>query len=85
MRVYGSSPLYNYVELVFRSKRLFIASVLVATTLTVVMAMRRAGTYSADALVLLSGQNALNASANDASMFSEVCTLHTEVLLHAAR
>lgn len=55
MRVYGSSPLYNYVELVFRSKRLFIVSIVLATVLTASLAMMRAGTYTATALVLLSG------------------------------
>ena len=55
MRVYGSSPLYNYVELVFRSKRLFVISIILATIVTVGVAATRATTYSARALVLLSG------------------------------
>ena len=59
MRVYGSSPLYNYVELVFRSKRLFVISIILATIVTVSVAATRATTYSARALVLLSG-NASN-------------------------
>lgn len=66
MRVYGSSPLYNYVELMFRSKRLFIASILVATLVTVGMAARRAGTYTAEARIMLTGENALGV-ATDAS------------------
>lgn len=57
MRVYGASPLYNYVELVFRSKRLFIASVLLATVATVAVAVSRAKSYNASALILLSGSS----------------------------
>ena len=53
MRVYGNSPLYNYVELMFRSKRLFIVSVVLATAITVTVAITRAGTYTAVAIVLL--------------------------------
>lgn len=55
MRVYGSSPLYNYVELIFRSKRLFIAAIVVATAITASVAGMRAGTYEAKALVYLTG------------------------------
>jgi uncharacterized protein involved in exopolysaccharide biosynthesis len=57
MRVYGSSPLYNYVELVFRSKRLFIASILIATCATVAIAAARSGSYNAQALVYLTGSD----------------------------
>ena len=68
MRVYGSSPLYNYVELVFRSKRLFIVSIILATIVTVTVAQMRATTYSARALVLLSGdQRSTNFGADDPS------------------
>lgn len=55
MRVYGASPLYNYVELIFRSKRLFIVSILLATIATVAFVVMRTKTYNATALVLLSG------------------------------
>lgn len=55
MRVYGSSPLYNYVELVFRSKRLFLASIILATVVTVAVATVRAHSYTATAVILLSG------------------------------
>lgn len=55
MRVYGSSPLYNYVELVFRSKRLFIVSIVLTTLVVATMAAMRAGTYTARGIALLSG------------------------------
>lgn len=54
MRVYGASPLYNYVELVFRSKRLFILSIILATAVVSVLATTRAKTYSATGIVILS-------------------------------
>ena len=54
MRVYGASPLYSYVELVFRSKRLFIFSIVLATAIVSVLAMTRTRTYTATAGVLLS-------------------------------
>jgi uncharacterized protein involved in exopolysaccharide biosynthesis len=55
MRVYGANPLYNYVELIFRSKRLFIVSMILATFVTASLAMLRSNTYSATATVLLTG------------------------------
>jgi uncharacterized protein involved in exopolysaccharide biosynthesis len=55
MRVYGSSPLYNYVELIFRSKRLFLASVILATVVTVTVALFRVGNYTAQAVIFLTG------------------------------
>ena len=67
MRVYGSSPLYNYVELVFRSKRLFIVSIILATIVTVGVAATRETTYSARALILLSGNAIGNNGQDDAS------------------
>lgn len=54
MRVYGTSPLYNYVELIFRSKRLFIASIILTTIVVVGMSSMRSGMYNARALVVLS-------------------------------
>ena len=54
MRVYGTSPLYNYVELVFRSKRLFIASIILTTLVIVGMSSMRSSAYNARALVVLS-------------------------------
>jgi uncharacterized protein involved in exopolysaccharide biosynthesis len=53
MRVYGTSPLYNYVELVFRSRRLFIGSIIVATLVTMFMYFYRVSNYSARTLILL--------------------------------
>lgn len=55
MRVYGASPLYNYVELIFRSKRLFIVSIVLATLIVSTLATMRGKNYTATALVLLSG------------------------------
>ncbi len=55
MRIYGSSPLYQYVELVFRSKKLFIVSVVLATVIVSTVMVVRAGSYTSTALVLLSG------------------------------
>lgn len=55
MRVYGTSPLYNYVELVFRSKRLFIASIILTTLVVVGVSSMRSGMYNARALIVLSG------------------------------
>jgi len=55
MRVYGSAPLYNYIELIFRSKRLFIISIVLATFVTASVAVLRANTYTATALILLAG------------------------------
>lgn len=55
MRVYGTSPLYNYVELIFRSRRLFIASIILTTLIVVGMSSMRSGSYNARALVVLSG------------------------------
>jgi uncharacterized protein involved in exopolysaccharide biosynthesis len=57
MRVYGSSPLYNYVELVFRSKRLFIVAIVLTTIITAAVAAFRSGMYTAAAVVLLSGDS----------------------------
>ncbi len=55
MRVYGTSPLYNYVELIFRSKRLFIGSIIIATLATVFFYVYRSGNYTASTVVLLTG------------------------------
>lgn len=67
MRVYGSSPLYNYVELVFRSKRLFIASVLIATGTTAAIAAARSGSYNAQALVYLTGSDTASPTVEDSA------------------
>src|SRR5438270_694238 len=55
MRVYGTSPLYNYVELIFRSKRLFIGSIIIATLATVFLYFSRANNYTDKTLILLTG------------------------------
>ena len=68
MRVYGSSPLYNYVELIFRSRKLFIVSIILATVVTVSVATMKASTYNARALILLSGEaSKSNLGADDPS------------------
>jgi len=41
MRVYGSSPLYNYIELIFRSKRLFLVCIVMASLVTTIFVLRR--------------------------------------------
>ncbi len=55
MRVYGASPLYSFVELVFRSKRLFIVSIVLATAIVSILATTRAKYYTATMVVGLSG------------------------------
>ena len=55
MRIYGASPLYNYAELIFRSKRLFIVSVVLATAIVSLLATTRAKNYSATMVIGLSG------------------------------
>lgn len=64
MRVYGSSPLHNYVELVFRSKRLFIVSILLASVAMAGFYFSRTKTYNARMIVLLSGSQALTPTDN---------------------
>lgn len=56
MRVYGASPLYNYVELIFRSKRLFIICIVLATLIVSTLATLRGKTYTAEAMILLTGK-----------------------------
>ncbi|MBC7529280.1 MAG: hypothetical protein H7308_17260, partial [Chthonomonadaceae bacterium] len=55
MRVYGSSPLYSYVELVFRAKRLFIVSFIIALLISVGVVAFKSGSYNAKAIYVLSG------------------------------
>ena len=55
MRVYGSSPLFNYVELIFRSRRLFVVSVVLATLATTAFYYSRTKTYSARMIVFMTG------------------------------
>jgi hypothetical protein len=72
MRVYGSSPLYNYVELVFRSKRLFIVSVVLTTLIVASIAAMRAGTYTATGVVVLSNSQVTGQGNDDASQRGSV-------------
>jgi uncharacterized protein involved in exopolysaccharide biosynthesis len=51
MRIYGTSPLYNYVELVFRCKRLFIVAIIIGTVLTSALALNRQTLYSGFMLI----------------------------------
>ena len=55
MRVYGASPVYSFVELVFRAKRLFIVSIVLATAIVSILATTRAKFYTATMVVGLSG------------------------------
>lgn len=72
MRVYGSSPLYNYVELVFRSKRLFLVSIILTTLVVASVAAMRAGTYTASALVVLSNSSTAAQGSEDAAQRGSV-------------
>src|SRR2546429_8745452 len=56
MRIYGSSPLYNYVELIFRCKRLFIVSIILGTVIISTFAYTRPTHYDASILVALAGK-----------------------------
>ena len=64
MRVYGSSPLFNYVELIFRSKRLFIVSIILATLATTGFYLSRTKNYNARMVVLMTGSEAVTADAS---------------------
>ncbi len=59
MRVYGSSPLFNYVEMVFRSKRLFVVSVILATLATTAFYRSRTKTYNAQMVVFMTGSDTI--------------------------
>lgn len=72
MRVYGSSPLFNYVELVFRSKRLFIVSIVLTSLVVATMAAMRAGTYTASGIALLSGTPTTGQANEDAAQRGSV-------------
>src|SRR5690349_12362401 len=72
MRVYGASPLYSYVELVFRSKRLFIVSIVLATLIVSTVATLRGGQYTAMAMILLTGKADSGYQNSDASTLGSV-------------
>jgi uncharacterized protein involved in exopolysaccharide biosynthesis len=55
MRLYGSSPLHNYVELIFRCKRLFIISIILGTVIVSAIVASRSDKYESDLIVALSG------------------------------
>lgn len=65
MRLYGSSPLYSYVELIFRSKRLFIVAILLGTLITSTMVFSRPVSYEANMIISLTGDPATNAAMNE--------------------
>jgi uncharacterized protein involved in exopolysaccharide biosynthesis len=64
MRIYGSSPLYNYVELIFRCKRMFIVSIILGTVITSLIVAQRATSYDAAILVALTGDPAMAVASN---------------------
>lgn len=55
MRIYGASPLYNYVELVFRCRRLFIVAVILGTVITSYVASTRKTLFTAEMVISLAG------------------------------
>jgi uncharacterized protein involved in exopolysaccharide biosynthesis len=67
MRVYGSSPLFNYVELIFRSKRLFIVSIILATLATSALYFARSKNYTARMLIFMTGATTETLTAVDPS------------------
>lgn len=51
MRVYTTSPLYNYVELIFRTRKLFILCIVISTMAVGVVVMARPKFYTATAIL----------------------------------
>jgi uncharacterized protein involved in exopolysaccharide biosynthesis len=72
MRVYGASPLYNYVELIFRSKRLFIVSIVLATLIVSTLAAMRSSQYTATAMILLTGDSSSGYQSADEAQLGSV-------------
>lgn len=66
MRIYGTSPLYNYVELIFRCKRMFIVAILLGTILTSSVVYSRDDSYKATMLVTLAGDATMAAASKGA-------------------
>jgi uncharacterized protein involved in exopolysaccharide biosynthesis len=56
MRIYGTSPLYNYVELIFRCKRMFILALIIGTLITSYMLRQRTDKYDATMVIALTGK-----------------------------
>ena len=67
MRVYGSSPLFNYVELIFRSKRLFIVSIILATLATSGFYFSRTKNYTARMAIFMTGSPSETLASVDSS------------------
>src|SRR5579871_3896812 len=55
MRIYGSSPVYKWVELIFRCRCMFIVSTLLGTIITSYLVYIRPTTYDTQILVALAG------------------------------
>jgi capsular polysaccharide biosynthesis protein len=55
MRVYGTSPLFNYVELIFRCKKMFIIAIVLGTVVMSTVVYMRKDTYEASMLIALTG------------------------------
>lgn len=64
MRIYGSSPLYNYVELLFRCKRMFIVAIILGTIVTGWAASLRRTQYSAKMVIALTGDPSAGTTTN---------------------
>ncbi|MCC6730420.1 MAG: hypothetical protein IT208_13870 [Chthonomonadales bacterium] len=58
MRIYGSSPLHKYAELIFRCKRMFIVAVILGTLATSLGVYMRQDKYSAFVVIALTGDTA---------------------------
>ncbi len=56
MPIYGSSPLYEYVELVFRCKRMFIIAILAGTLITSGLVYLRSASYTTTLIAGLAGE-----------------------------
>ncbi|MEP6755609.1 MAG: hypothetical protein ABJA67_08925 [Chthonomonadales bacterium] len=55
MRVYGTSPLFNYAELLFRCRRMFIVAIIIGTAITAFVVQTRATNYEVTFVVALTG------------------------------
>ena len=55
MRTYGTSPIYRYVELIFRARKMFIVSVIICLVASIAFSVVRSQSFTAEAVVFLSG------------------------------
>src|SRR5215813_12409441 len=55
MRIYGSSPMYNYVDLVFRCKKMFIITILLGSVICSTFLYLRGIQYEIDMEIGLTG------------------------------